>query len=63
MPVASNDQLKQAIGGGESIQIVNNIDARGAGPDVDNKIRQAMKETSAITMANVQDLMRRRRFA
>ena len=61
--VASNDQLKQAIGGGESIQIVNNIDARGAGPDVDNKIRQAMKETSAITMANVQDLIRRRRFA
>lgn len=61
--VSSNDQLKQAIGGGESIQIVNNIDARGAGPDVDNKIRQAMKETSAITMANVQDLMRRRRFA
>ena len=60
--VASNDQLKQAIGGGESIQIVNNIDARGAGPDVDNKIRQAMKETSAITMANVQNLMRRRRF-
>ena len=61
--VSSNDQLKQAIGGGESIQIVNNIDARGAGPDVDNKIRQAMKETSAITMANVQDLIRRRRFA
>lgn len=60
--IASNDQLKKAVGGGESIQIVNNVDARGAGPDVDQKIRQAMKQTSEMTTANIQNLMRRRRF-
>lgn len=60
--VASNDQLKKAMGGGESIQIVNNIDARGSGPEVETKIQQAMRETSEITIAKIQDLMRRRRF-
>jgi hypothetical protein len=60
--ISSNDQLKQAMGGGESVQIVNNIDARGAGPEVETKIRQAMRETSEFTIAKVQDLMRRRRF-
>ena len=60
--IASNDQLKKAIGGGESIQIVNNVDARGAGPEVDQKIRQAMKQTSEMTTKNIQNLMRRRRF-
>ena len=60
--IASNDQLKRAVGGGESIQIVNNVDARGAGPDVEQKIRQAMKQTSEMTTKNIQNLMRRRRF-
>lgn len=61
--VSSNDQLKQAIGGGgESVQIVNNVDARGAGPDVEMKIRTAMMQTSQQTIATIQDLMRRRRF-
>ena len=61
--VSSNDQLKRAVGGGgESVQIVNNVDARGAGPDVEMKIRTAMMQTSQQTIATIQDLMRRRRF-
>jgi hypothetical protein len=60
--VSSNDQLKKAMGGGESIQIVNNVDARGSGADVDMKIRSAMQQTSQQTVATIQDLMRRRRF-
>ena len=60
--VSSNDQLKKAMGGGESIQIVNNVDARGSSADVDMKIRSAMQQTSQQTVATIQDLMRRRRF-
>lgn len=60
--IASNDQLKKAIGGGESIQIVNNIDARGADASVDMKIRSAVEQSSQATIAVIQDLMRRRRF-
>jgi hypothetical protein len=50
------------MGGGESIQIVNNVDARGSSADVDMKIRSAMQQTSQQTVATIQDLMRRRRF-
>ena len=50
-------------GGGSGITIINNVDARGAGPEVDIKIQQAMQVTSQQTIATVQDLMRRRRFA
>lgn len=50
-------------GGGSGITIINNVDARGAGPEVDMKIQQAMQVTSQQTIATVQDLMRRRRFA
>jgi len=50
-------------GGGSGITIINNIDATGASGDVDLKIRAAMQETSQQTIATVQDLMRRRRFA
>ena len=60
--ISSNDQLKQAIGGGGGITVVNNVDARGADASVDQKIRLAMKQTSESTTKTIQDLMRRRRF-
>ena len=50
-------------GQGQGITIVNNVDARGSGPEVDIKIQQAMQVTSQQTIATIQDLMRRRRFA
>lgn len=50
-------------GQGQGITIINNVDARGAGPEVDIKIQQAMQMTSQQTIATVQDLMKRRRFA
>ena len=53
------DHTKGQSGG---ITIVNNIDATGAGADVDMKIRAAMQQTSQQTILSIQDLMRRRRF-
>ena len=50
-------------GGGAGITIINNVDATGAGSDVDMKIRQAMQQTSEQTVVIVQDLLRRRRMA
>lgn len=50
-------------GGGSGITIINNVDATGAGSDVDMKIRQAMQQTSEQTIVIVQDLLRRRRMA
>ena len=49
-------------GQGGGITVVNNIDATGAGADVDMKIRAAMQQTSQQTILSIQDLMRRRRF-
>ncbi len=49
-------------GQGGGITVVNNIDATGAGADVDMKIRAAMQQTSQQTIMSIQDLMRRRRF-
>lgn len=49
-------------GQGQGITIINNVDARGSGPEVDIKIQQAMQVTSQRTIETVQDLMRRRRF-
>lgn len=49
-------------GKSSGVTIVNNVDARGAGPEVDIKIQQAMEVTSQQTVALVQDLMRRRRM-
>lgn len=60
--ISSNDQLKQAVGGGGGITIINNVDARGADASVDQKIRVAMKQTSEATTRNIQNLMKRRRF-
>tara|TARA_R110000751_G_scaffold158149_2_gene263713 strand:- start:683 stop:2584 length:1902 start_codon:yes stop_codon:yes gene_type:complete len=60
--ISSNDQLKNAIGGGEGITIVNNVDARGADASVDVKIRKAMQQTAATTIETIRDLSRRRRF-
>ena len=49
-------------GQGQGITIINNVDASGAGADVDMKIASAMQQTSQQTIATVQDLMRRRRM-
>jgi hypothetical protein len=49
------------MGGG--ITVINNVDARGSGADVDQKIKTAMAQTSQQTILTIQDLMRRRRFA
>lgn len=54
------DHTKGQSGG---VTIINNIDASGAGPEVDIKIEQAMNRSSAMTVAKIQDLMSRRRFA
>jgi len=50
-------------GGGAGITVINNVDASGAGADVDQKIKAAMTETSQQTILTIQDLIRRRRFA
>jgi hypothetical protein len=49
-------------GGAAGITIVNNVDARGAGADVDQKIKSAMAQTSQQTIMTIQDLKRRGRF-
>ena len=48
------------MGGG--VTVINNVDARGSGADVDQKIKSAMAQTSQQTIITIQDLMRRRRF-
>jgi hypothetical protein len=49
-------------GQGMGVTIVNNIDAKGSGADVEMKIRRAVEQSGAQTIATIQDLMRRRRF-
>lgn len=49
-------------GGTAGITIVNNVDARGAGADVDQKIKAAMTQTSQQTIMTIQDMKRRGRF-
>ena len=49
-------------GGAAGITIVNNVDARGAGADVVQKIKAAMTQTSQQTIMTIQDLKRRGRF-
>lgn len=49
------------MGGG--VTVINNVDARGSGADVDQKIKFAMAQTSQQTIMTIQDLMRRGRFA
>lgn len=49
-------------GGAAGITIVNNVDARGAGADVDQKIKAAMTQTSQQTIMTIQDMKRRGRF-
>lgn len=44
------------------VTVINNVDARGSGADVDQKIKSAMAQTSQQTIMTIQDLMRRRRF-
>lgn len=49
-------------GGGSGITIINNVDATGAGPEVDQKIRTAMEKTSRTTIQTVRDLAGRGRL-
>ncbi len=49
-------------GGAGGITVINNVDARGSGADVDQKIKLAMAQSSQQTIMTIQDLMRRRRF-
>ena len=49
-------------GQANGITVVNNVDARGSGADVEQKIQSAMAQTSQQTIMTIQDLMRRRRF-
>lgn len=54
---------QQAAGGGSGgVTVINNIDAGGSG-DMDVRIRAAVEHGSAQTIATIQDLMRRGRFA
>ena len=49
-------------GQGGGVTVINNVDARGSGADVEQKIRSAMAQTSQETIVTIRDLMRRRRF-
>jgi len=49
-------------GQGGGVTVINNVDARGSGADVEQKIRTAMAQTSQETIVTIRDLMRRRRF-
>ena len=49
-------------GQGGGVTVINNVDARGSGADVEQKIRAAMAQTSQETIVTIRDLMRRRRF-
>lgn len=49
----------QGLGG---VTVINNIEASGGG-DIEVRIRAAVEQGSAQTIATIQDLMRRRRFA
>lgn len=49
-------------GQGGGVTVINNVDARGSGADVEQKIRVAMAQTSEQTILTIRDLMRRRRF-
>jgi hypothetical protein len=50
-------------GQGGGVTVVNNVDARGSGADVEQKIRVAMAQTSEQTILTIRDLIRRGRFA
>jgi len=53
----------QGVGGNvTNININNKVDAAGSGPEVEEKIRMAMEQTSSATIAQIQSLMQRRRF-
>jgi hypothetical protein len=49
-------------GGASGVTVINNVDARGSGADVEQKIKSAMAQTSQQTIMTIQDLKRRGRF-
>ena len=57
-----NELVTDLTKGGAGVVVNNTIDARGADPGVEIRIREAMDQTSAATIMRIQDLMRRRRF-
>ena len=54
--------IDHSKGQGGGVTVINNVDARGSGADVEQKIRTAMAQTSQETIVTIRDLMRRRRF-
>jgi len=55
--------IDHSKGGASGVTVINNVDARGSGADVDQRIKSAMVQTSQQTIMTIQDLMRRGRFA
>jgi len=55
--------IDHSKGGASGVTVINNVDARGSGADVDQRIKSAMAQTSQQTIMTIQDLMRRGRFA
>ena len=55
--------IDHSKGQGGGVTVINNVDARGSGADVEQKIRAAMAQTSQETIVTIRDLMRRRRFS
>jgi len=55
--------IDHSKGGASGVTVINNVDARGSGADVEQKIKSAMAQTSQQTIMTIQDLMRRGRFA
>ena len=55
--------IDHSKGQGGGVTVINNVDARGSGADVEQKIRVAMAQTSEQTILTIRDLIRRGRFA
>jgi hypothetical protein len=53
---------QESGGGGGGVTVINNIDARGADAGVEQRIQQAVTQSSAATVAHVKDMMKRRRL-
>lgn len=61
--VHPRERIIDTTKGGAGVVINNTIDARGADAGVETRIRLAVEQSSAATVAKIQDLTRRGRFA
>lgn len=57
-----NETVTDHTRGGTGVTIINNIDAKGSGPDVDIKIRRAVELGGQQTVATIRDLASRGRL-